>query len=78
MAASLLVPAAMDTSPKVELSMLRTETLVDASALKLPAQAYHEPSWLPVAAAVALLLWALNWRRGKPGLVRALLRQMRR
>ena len=58
--------------------MLRTETLVDASAIKLPVRADHEPSWLPVIAAVVLLLFALNWRRGKPGLARALLRQIRR
>lgn len=58
--------------------MLRTEMLADAAAPKLPPQPDHEPSWLPVMAAIALLLWALNWRRGKPGLARALLRQLRR
>jgi hypothetical protein len=70
-------------SSTVEVSMLpplRTDMLVDASPLvdTRPVQPDHEPSWAPVVLALVLLAWALNWRRGKPGLIGAILRQLRR
>lgn len=73
----------MDTSATVELSMLpplQGEVLVDAWPVRPapPAAADHDPSSPSIVLAIALLLWALNWRRGKPGLFRTILRQIRR
>ena len=59
---------------------LQGEALAGASHMRgMPAaRPDHEPSWSAVILALALLVWAFNWRRGKPGLIQAILRQIRR
>lgn len=72
----------MADSSAVELAMLppRGEVLVEGALLQAAAepQPAHEPAWFPVLMALVLVVWAVNWRRGKPGLIGAVLRQIRR
>lgn len=73
----------MAASSSVELSLLpppRGDVLVDGTLMRAanrPDPA-HEPAWLPVLMALVLVVCAVNWRRGKPGLIGAVLRQIRR
>lgn len=70
----------MNTSPKIDPPQFHTEIAIEApeGARNVSGPGEAHPSWLHVALALALLVWAVNWRRGKPGLLPAILRQLRR
>lgn len=72
----------MDNSAAVDVSMLplRGEALVEAldTPTTAPRAPEHEPSWWLVLLALGFVVWAFNWRRNKPGLIRTILRQLRR